>query len=82
MFSRAPVAFRCTRMSLDFASLVKGGRAPDRAIFALFSSCVAKFVMQPTALHWTSTFGEFICLISGPRPPSWTMRTLFSAASR
>ena len=36
--------------------------------------------MQPTALHWTSTFGDSICRISGVRPPSWTMRTLFSAA--
>lgn len=81
MLRSAPVAFRCTLMSLDFASLVSGGRAPDRAIFALFSSCVARFVMQPTALHWTSTLGEFICLISGPRPPSWTIRTLFSATT-
>jgi hypothetical protein len=35
--------------------------------------------MQPTALHWTSTLGEFICLISGVSPPSATMATLFSA---
>ncbi len=51
MFNNAPVAFRCTLMSLDFANLVNGTNAPDLAIFALLSSCVAKFVMQPTALH-------------------------------
>lgn len=80
MFSSAPVAFLCTRMSLDFASLVRGCSAPERAIFALLSSCVAKLVMHPTALHCTSTLGEFICLINGARPPSATMATLFSAA--
>jgi hypothetical protein len=37
--------------------------------------------MQPTALHWTSTFGDIICRIRGVKPPSCTMRTLFSAAS-
>lgn len=30
-------------MSFDLASRVKGPKAPDRAILALFSSCVAKF---------------------------------------
>lgn len=80
MFNRAPVALRWTRMSLDLASLVKGPRAPDRAIFALLSSCVAKLVMQPTALHWTSTLAEFICRMRGMRPPKETMRTLLSAA--
>jgi len=79
MFSRAPVAFLCTRMSFDFASLVRGASAPDRAILALFSSWVAKFVMQPTALHWTSTFCEFIWRMSGESPPSRTIATLFSA---
>jgi hypothetical protein len=54
------VAFLCTRISLDFAKRVSGPRAPDFAIFALFSSCVARFVMHPTALHWTSTFGDSI----------------------
>jgi hypothetical protein len=49
---------------------------------ALLSSCVARLVMQPTALHCTSTLGEFICLIRGARPPSETMATLFSAAER
>jgi hypothetical protein len=78
--SRAPVAFLCTRMSFDFASRVRGCRAPERAIFALLSSWVARFVIHPTALHCTSTLGEFICLISGTRPPSVTMATLFSAA--
>lgn len=38
MFSRAPVALRCTRMSFDLASLVSGTSAPDFAIFVLFSS--------------------------------------------
>ena len=33
--------------------------------------------MQPTALHWTSTLGLFICRMRGVRPPSETMRTLF-----
>lgn len=80
MFNRAPVAFRCTRMSLDLASLVKGDSAPERAIFALLSSCVARFVIQPTALHCTSTFGDIICRMRGGRPPNITMLTLFSAA--
>lgn len=80
MFSRAPVAFRCTLMSFDLASLVKGDSAPERAIFALLSSCVARFVMQPTALHCTSTFGDIICRMSGGSPPSITILTLFSAA--
>lgn len=35
--------------------------------------------MQPTALHWTSTFGESIWRISGSSPPSLTIVTLFSA---
>lgn len=60
MFKRAPVAFLCTRISLDFAKRVSGPSAPDFAIFALFSSCVARFVMHPTALHWTSTLGDSI----------------------
>lgn len=79
MLSRAPVAFLCTRMSFDFASLVSGLRAPDLAILALLSSCVARLVMQPTALHWTSTFEDIICRISGVSPPSCTIETLFSA---
>ena len=80
MFSSAPVAFLCTRMSLDLAKRVRGCRAPERAILALLSSCVARLVMHPTALHCTSTLGEFICLMRGARPPSATMATLFSAA--
>src|SRR5271154_4907005 len=79
MFRSAPVALRCTLISLDLASLVSGPSAPDLAIFALLSSWVARLVMQPTALHWTSTFGDIICLIKGGRPPSWTIATLFSA---
>lgn len=79
MFSNAPVAFLCTRMSFDFASLVSGPRAPDLAILALLSSCVARLVMQPTALHWTSTLGDIICRMRGGNPPSWTIATLFSA---
>lgn len=51
MLSKAPVAFRWTLMSLDFANRVSGPKAPDLAILALFSSCVAKLVMHPTALH-------------------------------
>jgi hypothetical protein len=74
------VAFLCTRMSFDLASRVRGCSAPERAIFALLSSWVARFVIHPTALHCTSTLGEFICLIRGARPPSVTMATLFSAA--
>lgn len=80
MFSSAPVAFLCTRMSLDLARRVRGCRAPERAILALLSSCVARLVIHPTALHCTSTLGEFICLMRGARPPSATMATLFSAA--
>ncbi len=79
MFKSAAVAFRCTRMSLDLASRVKGPKAPDLAILALLFSCVARLVIHPTALHWTSTFVEFICRINGVKPPSWTMETLFSA---
>ena len=80
IFSSAPVAFLCTRISFDFASLVNGSNAPDLAILALLSSCVARLVIHPTALHCTSTFGEFICLMRGLRPPNATMATLFSAA--
>lgn len=79
MFSNAPVALRWTLISFDLASLVNGANAPDLAIFALLSSCVARFVIQPTALHCTSTFGDIICRISGESPPSITMATLFSA---
>src|SRR5438552_3924979 len=38
MFSKAPVALRCTRMSFERASRVRGTRAPDFAIFVLLSS--------------------------------------------
>lgn len=68
-------------MSFDFANFVKGPRAPDFAIFALLSSCVARFVMQPTALHCTSTLAEFIWRIRGTRPPRSTILTLFSAGT-
>lgn len=79
MLSKAPVALRCTRISLDLAKRIRGPRAPERAIFALFSSCVAKFVMQPTALHCTSTLGDIIWRIRGASPPRVTIKTLFSA---
>lgn len=38
MLSKAPVALRCTRMSVERAIRVKGTRAPDFAILVLFSS--------------------------------------------
>lgn len=38
MLRSAPVAFRCTRMSLDRARRVSGTRAPDFAILVLLSS--------------------------------------------
>lgn len=38
IFSKAPVAFRCTRMSFDRARRVSGTSAPDLAIFVLLSS--------------------------------------------
>lgn len=79
MFNKAPVAFLCTRMSLDLARRVSGAKAPDRAILALLSSWVARLVMHPTALHCTSTLSEVICLINGGRPLSSTILTLFSA---
>jgi len=82
IFNKAPVAFLCTRISFDLASRVKGPKAPDLAIFALFSSCVARFVIQPTALHCTSTLGDIIWRISGVKPPRSTMATLFSAIDR
>ena len=77
MLSKAPVAFLCTRMSLLLAKRVSGASAPDLAIRALFYSCVARFVMQPTALHCTSTLGEFICRIRGVSPLRETISTLF-----
>jgi hypothetical protein len=40
MFNRAPVAFRCTRISFDRARRVSGTRAPDLAILVLLSSVV------------------------------------------
>lgn len=43
--------------------------------------CVARFVMQPTALHWTSTFGLPIWRMSCSRPPSLTIKSLFSAVA-
>ena len=79
MFKSAPVALRCTRISFDLASRVNGPNAPDRAIFDLFSSWVARFVMQPTALHRTSTLGDIIRSIKLDRPPKATIDTLFSA---
>lgn len=66
-------------MSFDFARRISGPRAPERAIFALFSSWVARLVMHPTALHWTSTFGDIICRIRGASPPRATIKTLLSA---
>jgi hypothetical protein len=47
----------------------------------LLSSWVARFVMQPTALHCTSTFGDIIWRIRGVSPPSCTISTLFSATT-
>jgi hypothetical protein len=41
--------------------------------------CVARFVTQPTALHWTSTLGLSIWRMRGSRPPSLTIRSLLSA---
>jgi hypothetical protein len=79
IFNSAPVAFLCTLISFDFASLVSGPNAPDLAIFALLSSWVAKLVMHPTALHCTSTFGDIIWRMRGCRPPRRTIAVLFSA---
>jgi hypothetical protein len=79
IFNSAPVAFLCTLISFDFASLVSGPKAPDLAIFALLSSWVAKLVMHPTALHCTSTFGDIIWRMRGCSPPRRTMAVLFSA---
>ena len=38
MLRRAPVAFRCTRISFERAKRVRGTSAPDLAIFVLLSS--------------------------------------------
>jgi len=38
MFSSAPVAFLCTRMSFERAKRVRGTKAPDLAILDLLSS--------------------------------------------
>jgi hypothetical protein len=46
---------------------------------ALFSSWVARLVIQPTALHCTSTLGDIIWRIRGASPPRATIKTLFSA---
>jgi hypothetical protein len=46
---------------------------------ALFSSCVARFVIHPTALHCTSTLGDIIWRMRGASPPRVTINTLFSA---
>ncbi len=43
MLRSAPVAFRCTRMSFERASLVSGTSAPDFAIFVLLSSESIKY---------------------------------------
>lgn len=41
---------------------------------------VARFVIQPTALHWTSTLGDPIWRTSWSSPPSFTIKSLFSAS--
>ena len=79
MLSNAPVALRCTRISFDLARRIRGPSAPDRAILALFSSWVARLVIQPTALHCTWTLGDIIWRIRGASPPRATIKTLFSA---
>lgn len=61
-----------------FARFVKGMSAPERAMVDLFCSCVARFVIQPTALHWTSTLNEDMCFIKGVSPPRSTMSFLFA----
>lgn len=38
IFNKAPVAFRCTRISFERASRVRGTKAPDLAILVLLSS--------------------------------------------
>ena len=56
------------------------GSIRNKLLERMYAPWVARFVTQPTALHWTSTFGLSICLIRGSRPPSLTMRSLLSAA--
>ena len=51
--------------------------APLLAIRNLFSSCVAKLVMHPTALHWTSMLGDIIWRINGSIPPISAISVLF-----
>lgn len=51
------------------------------SIMQIIVPCVARFVMQPTALHWTSTFGLPIWRMSCSRPPSLTIKSLFSAVA-
>jgi len=87
MLRRAPVALRWTRSPFDPASRVKGLNALDWATLSLFLStlamprdkipCVARFVMQPTALHCTSACGLIISRMRGSKPPNCTILTLF-----
>lgn len=46
-----------------------------------FIPCVARLVMHPTALHWTSTLGDSIWRMRGSNPPSFTISNLFSAVT-
>ena len=53
-FSNAPAAFLCTLESATLVSLSRGGMAPCRAISLLLDSVVARVVIHPHELHWTS----------------------------
>ena len=78
--SRADSLAKLIYLAVQFIYTAK--RPQDLAILALLSSWVAKFVMQPTALHCTSTFGDIIWRMRGVRPPNNTITTLFSAVIR
>lgn len=58
MLRSAPVAFRCTRISLERARRVRGTRAPDLAIFVLLSStpttCEHQLKMGKENIHTMS----------------------------
>jgi hypothetical protein len=67
-----------------FSSARRGEGENQRLVPPQFGDApwVARLVMQPTALHCTSTLGESICRMSGSSPPSLTIVTLFSAVER
>lgn len=67
--------------SSDMALMLKNYDPNANNCFDKLNSvpCVARLVMQPTALHWTSTFGLPIWRMRGSKPPNFTISNLLSA---